>query len=122
VAHTILLVDDEYASLEAFALLLAKEGYQISTASDGEEALVRMREKRPDLVISDYWMPKMDGLELCRRMQEDVSLRSIPLLLMTAALDSEIPRIRGLVGVLPKPIPYLGVLMTIRELLAEKRR
>ena len=121
-AHTILLVDDEYASLEALALLLRKEGYQIATASDGEDALVRLRERQPDLVITDYWMPKMDGLELSRRMQEDEHWRSIPLLLTTAAYDIALRRTPGVIGVFPKPIPYLALLTTIKELLADKPR
>lgn len=118
--NTILLVDDEYASLEVLALLLRNAGYQIATASDGEEALVRLREERPDLVITDYWMPKMDGLELCRHMREDDEWRSIPVLLMTAAYDVRVPPAPEVNGILPKPIQYPAILSIIKEVLAAK--
>jgi CheY-like chemotaxis protein len=122
VSHTILLVDDEYAALEMLAFLLANEGYQIATASDGAEALLRVREKRPDLIITDYWMPKMNGLELCARLRQEEAWRTIPVLLMTAAYDLELPPLDELAGVLPKPIRFVPMLETIRKVLGSSPR
>ena len=77
--HNVLVVDDEFASLEVLALLLAGEGFRVVTASNGEEALLRLAEQRPvDLVITDYKMPKMDGSELCLEMLADPRLRAFP--------------------------------------------
>jgi putative two-component system response regulator len=117
VPQKILLVDDEFSFLEALALLLGQEGYEISTASSAEEALARLREKRPDLVITDFWMPRMSGLELCQRMHENEDWRPIPVLLMTAAHDSDIPRVPGLVGVVGKPLKYAVLYKAVKEIL-----
>jgi DNA-binding response OmpR family regulator len=117
VPQTILLVDDEFSSLEVLALLIGQEGYEVITASDAEEALARLREKRVDLVITDFWMPGMSGLELFERMQGDEAWRTIPVLLMTAAYDYEAARHRGLAGVMAKPLRFDTVLATIRRVL-----
>jgi DNA-binding response OmpR family regulator len=118
VPQSILLVDDEFSFLEVLALLLAQEGYEISTASDGEEALVRLREKRPDLVVTDFWMPRMNGVELCQHMQENEGLCSIPILMMTATPHS-VPRLPGLVGIVAKPMKFMALLALVRQVLRQ---
>ena len=115
--HTILLVDDEFSFLEVLSLLLTQEGYETLTAADGEEALARLRERRVDLVVTDYWMPGMNGLELCRQMQADEAWRSIPLLMMTAAYDFDIERVSGLRGIVAKPMRFKALLQRVREIL-----
>jgi two-component system sensor histidine kinase/response regulator len=117
VPHTILLIDDEFSFLEALALLLTQEGYSVVTASDGAEALVRLGERRPDLVITDYWMPGMDGLELCRRLEENPAWRSIPVLLMTAVHDSDLVQHAMLMGVVRKPVEFRALLALMRRIL-----
>lgn len=82
---TILLVDDEYAIIEILAVLLGDEGYQVLTASDGNQALVVLREKVPDLVITDQMMPHVGGAELFRAMRKDPALRRVPVVLMSSA-------------------------------------
>jgi CheY-like chemotaxis protein len=119
VPQSILLVDDEFSSLEVLALLLGQEGFEVVTASDGEEALSRL-EKRVDLVITDYWMPKMNGLELVERMQADERWRAIPVLLMTATYDSDGAAHPALAGIMPKPLRYGALLAEVRRLLAGK--
>jgi CheY-like chemotaxis protein len=119
VAQTILLVDDEFSSLEVLALLLAQEGYDVVTASDGEEALERLREKHVDLVITDFWMPRTTGLALMEQMQADEGWRSIPVLLMTAAYESDSVRHPALAGVIPKPLRFEALLAAVRRLLGE---
>lgn len=115
--QTILLIDDEFSFLEALALLLTQEGYSVVTASDGAEALVRVGERRPDLVITDYWMPGMDGLELCRRLEENPDWRSIPVLLMTAVHDSDKVQHTMLMGVVRKPVEFRALLALVRRIL-----
>ena len=118
--QTILLVDDEFSSLEVLALLLGQEGYDVVTASDGEEAMSRLAEKRVDLVITDYWMPKMNGLELVERMQADERWHAIPILLMTATYDSNGVVHPALAGIMPKPLRFEALLAAIRRLLAKQ--
>jgi CheY-like chemotaxis protein len=113
------LVDDEYSSLEVLALLLAQEGYEVVTASDGEEALERLREKRVDLLITDFWMPRTNGLELMERMQADEGWRSIPVLLMTAAYDTDRVRHPALAAIVSKPLQFEALLAAVRRLLGE---
>lgn len=122
-SHTILLVDDEYGFLEVLALLMKQEGYDVAVASDGEEALARLQEQRPDLVITDYWMPKMDGLELCRRMHADERWRGIPVLLLTAVHDpGAIPAVPGLTRILRKPVHLPDLMSAAKEALGRTAR
>jgi CheY-like chemotaxis protein len=101
------------------ALLLTQEGYEVVTASDGEEALLRLGERPPALVVTDYWMPKLDGVELCRRMQEDERWRGIPVLMLTAIHEpAGVPAVAGLTAVLAKPLHYPELLEVVGRLLA----
>jgi len=93
-AH-ILVVDDLPANTRVLEALLTRDGYRVTCASDGEEALARVAEVRPDLVLLDIMMPKLDGYEVCRRMKNDPATRLIPVVLVTGLTDSE-SRIRGL--------------------------
>jgi putative two-component system response regulator len=105
---TILVVDDRREHRKATRLVLERAGHQVIESRDGLEALERARFDKPDLVLSDVLMPGMDGFTLCRRAQEDVSLRHVPFVFMTgtfadpryAQFASEL----GAVEVLPKPI------------------
>jgi CheY-like chemotaxis protein len=108
VPDTILVVEDEYATLEMLALLLGQAGYRVLQAADGEEALARLEEQRPDLVVTDYWMPRMDGVELCRRMEADPRWRDIPVIMMSATTLEE-PRPPRVVAFLSKPLLFGGL-------------
>jgi CheY-like chemotaxis protein len=119
VPYSILLVEDEYASLEVLALLLEKEGYQVVTASDGEEALSRLHERRPDLVITDFWMPRMDGVALCQRMSEQESWREIPVILISGTYEDDVPRPPGVVGYVRKPMLFSTLLASVRRALGQ---
>ena len=83
-ATTILIADDNRANREALASLLESAGYGVSVAADGWEALMKAREERPALVISDVLMPKMDGYELARRLRDDPALQAVGLIFYTA--------------------------------------
>ena len=101
--ETILVVDDEPHIREVVDLYLRREGYTVVTAADGEEALRLYGQHRPDLVILDLMLPKLSGMEVCRRMQAE---RRVPLIMLTAK-GAEEDRIIGLaVGAddyVPKP-------------------
>lgn len=91
----VLVVEDE----EALALLLKynleKEGYRVSVAEDGEEALMLVDEAHPDLVLLDWMLPKVPGIEVCRRLRARSDARNIPIVMLTAR-GEESERIRGL--------------------------
>jgi two-component system, OmpR family, alkaline phosphatase synthesis response regulator PhoP len=85
VAHeTVLVVDDEEDILELVRYNLSKEGFAVVGVITGEEALAAARTKQPDVVVLDLMLPGVDGLEVCRRMKGDATLRHIPIIMLTA--------------------------------------
>lgn len=82
--QTVLVVDDEPGNLQMLTATLEAEGYEVVTASRGEEALVKLGESPPDVILLDVAMPGMDGIELCRQINSDPETTHIPILLMTA--------------------------------------
>ncbi len=80
----ILIVDDEVYILHILDFSLGAEGYEVITAADGEEALAKARGEKPDLVVLDVMMPKVDGFEACRRLKNDPETRELPVILLTA--------------------------------------
>lgn len=85
----ILVVDDNPANVDILQARLGALGYEIVTATDGEEALTAVRQYLPDLILLDVMMPKLDGIEVCRRLRADPSLPFIPIVLVTARSDSK---------------------------------
>ena len=81
---TILVVEDEEPIAELLRAALEDEGHRVVTAADGREALARLAEVRPALVLSDVMMPHLDGRELARALAADPDLRTIPLVLLSA--------------------------------------
>ena len=80
----ILVVDDVPENVEIVSARLASHGYEVVTAAGGKEALVAVREHRPDLILLDVMMPELDGIEVCRRLRADSSVAFIPIVLLTA--------------------------------------
>jgi CheY-like chemotaxis protein len=81
----ILVVDDEFDILTTWRLVLQMEGYEVVTASNGAAALESARHRVPDLIITDWMMPKMDGVALIRELSRDDALAQVPVVLMSAA-------------------------------------
>lgn len=94
-ASTVLIVDDEDDILDLLTYNLERAGLKTVTASDGIGALLQAQRHNPDLVVLDIMMPRLDGLETCRRFRQDPHLRHIPILMLTA-LTGEHDHIRGL--------------------------
>jgi PAS domain S-box-containing protein len=82
--NSVLIVNDEPDQLRLMRSLLNKAGYAVLTAEDGVEGLTLARDRRPDLVISDVTMPRMNGLDFCRQLRADTELKSVPILLVSA--------------------------------------
>ncbi|ANK60586.1 response regulator YycF [Loigolactobacillus backii] len=91
-AKKILVVDDEKPISDIVKFNLTKEGYDVVTAYDGEEALEKVSEENPDLIILDLVLPKIDGLEVAREVRKD---HDMPIIMLTAK-DSEIDKVLGL--------------------------
>jgi sigma-B regulation protein RsbU (phosphoserine phosphatase) len=89
-ARRLLLVEDSSTMRRMLAMKLKDEGYDVKTANDGVDGLAKAREEpMPELILSDYEMPEMDGAELCRKVKEDKDLRTIPVLMLTTLGETE---------------------------------
>lgn len=117
-ARTILIVDDEYSIAETLGEILAWEGYAVSMAPNGREALARIEKCPPQLVLLDFMMPVMDGIETLRVLRARPALASIPVIMMTAARMS-LPEGEPLYdALLRKPFEIDAVLKLVRALIA----
>ncbi|WP_092601988.1 response regulator [Ralstonia sp. 25mfcol4.1] len=88
---TVVVIDDETMNADALAFMLSAEGFSVRTAADGEAGLRLVTEALPDLVITDFMMPVMTGLELAQQLRADAATAHIPVVLLTAA-QAEIGR------------------------------
>jgi len=91
----ILVVDDEADILDLISYNLSKEGYDVSTASDGGEALSEIRKMRFDLIVLDLMIPGMPGMEICRILRSDPKTKNLPIIMLTAK-GEEVDRVLGL--------------------------
>ena len=122
---TILIVDDEPTNVDMLSQELDEEGYKLLTAYDGEEALIKVQEHQPDLVLLDVMMPKVDGFTVCRILKGSGKTVLIPVILLTA-LRSHEDRVRGIEAgaddFISKPFDRDELLAKIRSLLRQKRQ
>lgn len=91
----LLIVEDESALVELLRYNFEKEGFRVATASDGEAALVAVEESTPDLIVLDWMLPHVSGLEVCRQLRRRPETRDVPIIMLTAR-GEESDRIRGL--------------------------
>ena len=119
----ILCIDDEPNILKFLEAVLVRNGYEVLQTENGEEALEKIEKQGVDLVLSDVRMPKMDGLQVCRRIKGDERFRNIPVILITGLAEKE-DRIKGIEAgaedFLSKPIDSAEVLARIKMLLKVK--
>jgi two-component system phosphate regulon response regulator PhoB len=90
----IIIAEDEDALGTLLSYNLEKEGYDVGVATDGDEALVMVKERLPDLLVCDWMMPKVSGIEVCRRLRQQTATRNLPIVMLTARSE-ETDRIRG---------------------------
>lgn len=121
----ILVADDEAHILHVVSMKLTNAGYEVITAMDGEEALELCSAEKPDLLITDYQMPIVTGLELCRQLQVVWPNRRIPIIMLTARgfdMDPNQMAKAGISTVLAKPFSPRELLGKVEELLAKFAR
>lgn len=116
----VLVADDEAHILHVVSMKLANAGYEVLTALDGEEAYELCLAESPDLVITDYQMPYMTGLELCKRLRQDKSTRKAPVVMLTARgfeIEQEEMIAAGIAATISKPFSPREVLAMVEKLL-----
>ncbi|MEM9421876.1 MAG: phosphate regulon transcriptional regulator PhoB [Pseudomonadota bacterium] len=91
----VLIVEDEDAITELLDYNLRKEGFETTLAADGEEALLKVEEERPDIVVLDWMLPSVSGIEVCRRLRSKTDTQNIPIIMLTARTE-EADKVRGL--------------------------
>jgi len=91
----VLIVEDETALLTLLRYNLEKEGFAVSAAHDGEEALLQLKEAKPDAVLLDWMLPRVSGIEVCRQIRRTPAWRDLPVIMLTAR-GEEGDRVRGL--------------------------
>ena len=120
----VLVVEDEEAIATLLDYNLGKEGFQVTIASDGEEAMVRVAEAQPDIIILDWMLPKLSGIEVCRQLRSKSETRNVPVIMLTARSE-EADRIRGLeIGAddyLTKPFSTNELIARVRAVLRRIR-
>jgi len=119
---TILIADDETHILNVLSIKLKNAGYNIITAEDGTEAYSLASEQLPDLVITDYQMPGLSGLELCSKLKCDPNTSNVSAILLTArgfSISEEDMRLGNIREVITKPFSPRQVLSKVQELVGE---
>lgn len=117
----VLVVDDDRVIQQLLEVNLELEGYEVLTAGDGEQALVRVKEFSPDVVILDIMMPKLDGIEVCRRLKADPSTADLPVIFLSAKaqdLDRRRGYELGVAAYLTKPFDPQELIETVERVLA----
>jgi two-component system alkaline phosphatase synthesis response regulator PhoP len=119
--RTILVADDESHILHVVSLKLKNAGYRVLTARDGQEALELAQQEKPDLLITDYHMPQLSGIELCRKLKQDPATSNIPAIMLTArgySLEPSDTEQSGILRMLSKPFSPRHLLSTVEEVLS----
>ena len=119
----ILIVDDNPTNLDILQARLTANNYETITAKDGEAGLAMAREKLPDLILLDIMMPKMDGIEVCRRLKSDPAVPFMPIVMVTAKADSK-DVVAGLEAggddYLTKPVDHSALIARVKSMLRIK--
>lgn len=119
----ILIVEDEPAMVELLRYNLESEGFDVASAHDGEEAMLAIEEEQPDMLLLDWMLPKVSGIEICRRLRRDQKHGNLPVIMITAR-GEEADRVRGLdVGAddyVAKPFSPAELMARIRAVLRRR--
>jgi len=113
----ILIIEDEPAQREVLSYNLSAEGYRVSTASDGEQGLLAVEEDLPDMIVLDWMLPHVSGIEICRQLKMRTETRNIPIIMLSARSE-EVDKVRGLET---GADDYVAKPYTVAELMARVR-
>ncbi|SHG30646.1 phosphate regulon transcriptional regulator PhoB [Cognatishimia maritima] len=120
----VLLVEDEPAQREVLSYNLQSEGFDVVTAAEGEEAMMLVDEEMPDIIVLDWMLPGISGIEICRRLKSRAETRAIPVLMLSARSE-EVDRVRGLEtgadDYVVKPYSVLELMARVRTQLRRVR-
>lgn len=120
----VLIVDDNDDILELLAVYLSQEGYMVQTANSGQQALILLDEFQPDVMVSDFMMPEMDGQELARQIRARQDMLYLPIVMLTAVKGTEAVKLEslksGVDAFLTKPVKREELKITIRTMLRMK--
>ena len=118
--QTVLIVEDEWAIADWLQVLLSENGYNVLSAGNGREALDILHRETPDLVLTDFMMPLVDGAALIAAMQENPSARDIPVVVMTSLLENVVrARVVGYRAYLRKPFREADLMQVVGEILGK---
>ncbi len=117
----ILVVDDEQSVVSAIAKELRGAGYEVMTAADGEAGLAAVRSQKPDLILMDLLLPKLDGWQACQQLKRDPQTQTIPIVMFSGLIEKDYERQTSEMGdaFLAKPLDFNKLLPTVRVLLKE---
>src|SRR5512143_2402032 len=121
----VLVIDDSPTITKVVQLVLTKAGYQVQTAADGEQGLASVRAQRPDLILLDFVMPRMNGYQFCRELTADAKLRDIPVILMSAKGDQvgeRFVKVMGIVDYITKPFSPEAITAVVQHTVAKYGR
>ena len=117
--NKILVVDDDPVIIKLLQNILSAQDFQVITARDGSEAMTQVKEHKPDLIVLDIMMPKINGYDVCYNLKFDSPYKNIPIILLTVR-DREIdPRMGRMIGVdyMRKPVNRRALLSRIKQVL-----
>ena len=120
-AHRILIVDDEPNIVISLEFLMKKEGFEVAVAGDGDEALVKVANFNPDLLLLDVMMPKKSGFEVCEALRADPARAGLKIVMLTAkGRDTEVAKglALGADAYITKPFSTKDLVLKVKEMLA----
>ncbi len=123
--ETVLVIDDSPTILKVVQLVLTKAGFEVDIAGDGETALAMARERRPDVILLDFVMPKLNGYQVCRALQADEALAHVPVILMSAKGDQvgeRFVKVMGIVDYITKPFSPEAITAVVSHTVSKYRR
>jgi DNA-binding response OmpR family regulator len=123
--ETVLVIDDSPTILKVVQLVLTKAGFQVSTAPDGEAGVTSARERKPDMILLDFVMPRMNGYQVCRALAQDGELKDIPVVLMSAKGDQvgeRFVKVMGIVDYITKPFSPEAITAVVQHTIGKYAR
>jgi CheY-like chemotaxis protein len=118
--HTVLVVDDEFGVAEVLQSILEDEGYRVATAINGKQALARLAELTPDLIMLDYMMPIMDGTQTLAEIRKLPTFADVPIIMMSSLEEASVREtVTGYNRFLRKPFRAMAVVKLVAQLLEQ---